>query len=205
MLTCCPARVHGRSGRPWALAHHPLGASNATVLGTLRTSAPRPALGYMLDRPYLQGPGAPSPLFALGRDTCWAGVDFPDYIAAAATSRRAPPGGLSREPAENPGSKSGLQGLVDYSTTHCPTRSTLDAVLLCRLWVGGACLNIGAGLRATQTAAQKLLCAEGRGRDGTSFCLRHWPGGSREHRARSLDPRTRAACDPNLPRPFLAV
>lgn len=36
-----------------------------------------PNAGYILPGPYLQGPGAPSPLFALGRGTCWADVGFP--------------------------------------------------------------------------------------------------------------------------------
>lgn len=36
-----------------------------------------PRTRYILPGPYLQGPGTPGPLFALGRGTCWADVGFP--------------------------------------------------------------------------------------------------------------------------------
>lgn len=42
-------------------------------------------------QPYLQGPGAPGPLFALGRGTCWADVGFPRPPSQRSQTREGAP------------------------------------------------------------------------------------------------------------------
>lgn len=70
----------------------PLGASSAAVPRTLCTPAPGPSSRQIYPaRPYLQGPGGPGPLFALGRGTCWADVGFPRPPSQRSQTREGAP------------------------------------------------------------------------------------------------------------------
>lgn len=78
--------------RPPSLTHCPLGASSAAVARTLCTPAPGPSSRQIYPaQPYLQGPGAPGPLFALGRGTCWADVGFPRPPSQRSQTREGAP------------------------------------------------------------------------------------------------------------------
>lgn len=155
---------------PWPLSEAPACSRPARVL----CHSPRnPALlllgptpGYILPGPYLQGPGAPGPLFALGRGTCWADVGFPRPPNQHSQTRE----GAPWRPLLRADGKGGAKYRVD---PHCGFRPMQCAT------AAGRCTSVcgvgwGQGVEWEDCHTEVPCVQTGGSEVGNGFCLQRF-------------------------------